>query len=1028
MASQYEDTQPTQQVLDPRRVGEDNSGVGDHDSSDIILLLIAGSPAATRIVEQTALTRSYHVLFHDMESYVTNIEEQETIIIGEDGTPRGKTSVQRPADLALRFSSISHLKQKFSGFVFGRNANLVDIVFGQDTGKRISNQHFRIYLNAEGLAMIEDLSTNGTRVDNTVLKSKDHRAEKTRVLTSNSEIIIANSANDNEMIRFHVRIPPRSSQAQIWNYEENKRNFMSECFQGKERDKVLRRQQQPYQTLMRWNGGHNYTIMGELGKGAFATVYKIAEKMNGTVLAAKELEKRRFMKDGRLDKKVENELSIMRNLKHPNVVQFIDYHDQGDYLYIIMEYAPYGDLRKHMEAGMRPDGEGPMKEDVMRLVAQQVLSALAHLHAQNVTHRDIKPDNILISEVEPMQVKLSDFGLSKMVQHEETFLKTFCGTLLYCAPEVFPFYEKSKKRRRGNEKAYSSACDIYSLGGVLWNALCGAPPFEGKQDSTGRAMFDHIMDSVLDIGPLQARNVSAACIDLLTQMLRRDPSQRPSEIQCLQHPWLREGANIPEDPALESIVEEDEGEDEAEHQLSQLSINEKVHESDEADEADVLSDEEFEQLIDARQSKRIRHDPLFPRYQLRDHDDESSAAPSFQSDMEGVLEDESFQPMPKAPNTHRLFGEIGQSALESSGVLHVHAKQALSDAGSAESGVQYRENGRRRKASTGNTPTLDRDISSSSLFGAESGVRELNMASPQSFGSGRETPNEPATPKTPEVPQHNSLGYSQKNPSQSSEPTPRARPPPSRMISLPKTPSFFYDPADPSTHNVEYAQKVSGFDFGAQQQDATDVASLADTMQQSGHGDSDASVTSVASVAALQVQASPQLPTEPDFKAPPRRVGKLVATADSFDPSLTLNIDQRLTSWGRLKTSTIVYEDATDIRIPKTAFYIFWWSPNDVNLVQELSQNGQDWTNVEDLQVGIYTQARSGLWVNGKHLRQKDDKGRALYGNLHSGDIVQVFSDRSQCLKFKCEFYHGNSVQPRPAGQSFRVQFGTKLN
>lgn len=401
--------------------------------------------------------------------------------------------------------------------------------------------------------------------------------------------------------------------------------------------------------------------------------------------------------------------------------------------------------------------------------------------------------------------------------------------------------------------------------------------------------------------------------------------------------------------------------------------------------------------------------------------------------MEGVLEDESFHPVPKSSTAHRLFGEIGQSALESSGVLDVHAKQALSDdadftVSAAQEDLKHVENGRRREASTGNTPKLDRDVSSSSLFGAESGVRELNMASPQSFGSDRETPNEPTTPKTPEVPQHNSLGYSQKNPSQGSEPTPRARPPPSRMISLPKTPSFFYDPADPSTHNIEYAQKVSGFDFGAQLQDATDAASLADTMQQSVHGDSDASVTSVASAAVAQVQASPQLHTEPDFKAPPRRVGKLVATADSFDPSLTLNIDQRLTSWGRLKSSTIVYEDGADVRIPKTAFHVFWWSPSDPNLVQELSRNGHDWTTVEDLQVGIYTQARSGLWINGKHLRQKDDKGRPLYGNLHSGDIVQVFSDRSQCLKFKCEFYHGKSVQPRPAGQSFKVQYGTKVD
>ena len=264
MSSQDEPTQPTQRMLDPRRLGRDNSGLDDGDSADIMLLLVAGSAAATRIVEQTALTREYHVLFHEIGSYVSDIEEQETIIIGEEGTyPTSQhTSVQKPADIALRFSSLTHLKQKYSGFVFGRNASLVDIVFGQDSGKRISNQHFRIYLNPEGLIMLEDLSTNGTRVDNLVLKSKDPRCEKTSVLTTNTEIISANSANDHEMIRFHVRIPPRSSQMQVRKHEDNKRAFMSECFTGQDRAKVMRVQQQPFQTLMRWNGGNDYTIMG----------------------------------------------------------------------------------------------------------------------------------------------------------------------------------------------------------------------------------------------------------------------------------------------------------------------------------------------------------------------------------------------------------------------------------------------------------------------------------------------------------------------------------------------------------------------------------------------------------------------------------------------------------------------------------------------------------------------------------------------------------------------------------------------
>lgn len=727
--------------------------------------------------------------------------------------------------------------------------------------------------------------------------------------------------------------------------------------------------------------------------------------MNGTVFAAKELEKRRFVKDGRLDKKVENELSIMRNLKHPHVVEFIDYHDQGDYLYIIMEYAPFGDLRKHMEAG-------PLREEFVRPLAQQVLGALAHLHSQKVTHRDIKPDNILISELTPLQVKLSDFGLSKMVQHEETFLKTFCGTLLYCAPEVFPFYEQSRKRRRGDDKVYSSACDIWSLGGVLWNALCGEPPFEGKQDNSGRAMFNHIMAKNLDASPLKEKSVPDECIDLLTQMLRRDPIQRPTEIQCLLHPWLKDDAIIPKDPALESIIEEDESETEAEHQLSQLSITGDL---ERYDEANVLSDEEFESLIDVRQSKRIRHDPLFPRYQLRDNEDESSDAPSPQSVMEGVVEDESFRPMPRA-NAQRLFGEIGHSALESSSVFNVLAEQALSSADSSKSQVKVPANGDNRT----NCQT-NREVSLSSLSGAESGVRELNMGSPHSLESGSQTSNEPATPKTPEVPQHSSLGHSQKYPSQNSEPTPRARPSvQSRLISLPKTPSFFYDPADPSTHNIEYARKVSGLDFGAVQQNGTaDASKLEDTMHQSSRGNSHLSATSAV---AAPVNAAPELPTEASFKTPARRVGKLMATPDSFDPSLVLNINHLNTTWGRSGSNTIVYEDHMDTRIPKTAFRIFWWSPSGDKVVQELSQNGKGWSNIDDLYIVIYPLSRTGLRVNGQYLCRKNDKGRNMFGYLHSGDVIEVYInlETKECLKFRCEFYHGKGAQPRGVGQNFK--------
>lgn len=111
-----------------------------------------------------------------------------------------------------------------------------------------------------------------------------------------------------------------------------------------------------------------------------------------------------------------------------------------------MEYVPYGELSTYLIQQRR------FPEDMVQTITRQILHALHYLHRQKVTHRDIKPDNILVSSFDPLHVKLSDFGLSKAVQ-EETFMKTFCGTLLYCAPEVYPDYDnfrrgEGRKRRR----------------------------------------------------------------------------------------------------------------------------------------------------------------------------------------------------------------------------------------------------------------------------------------------------------------------------------------------------------------------------------------------------------------------------------------------------------------------------------------------------------------------------------------------------------------------------------------------------
>lgn len=117
-----------------------------------------------------------------------------------------------------------------------------------------------------------------------------------------------------------------------------------------------------------------------------------------------------------------------------------------------MEYIGGGDLNDYIH---RHNG---MSEDLVREVTRQVLRGIEYIHKMGISHRDLKPDNILLVSENPMVVKISDFGLAKMVKNEDTFLKTFCGTMLYLAPEVYPHFilttnGTGSKRKRDNRVA-----------------------------------------------------------------------------------------------------------------------------------------------------------------------------------------------------------------------------------------------------------------------------------------------------------------------------------------------------------------------------------------------------------------------------------------------------------------------------------------------------------------------------------------------------------------------------------------------
>lgn len=311
-------------------------------------------------------------------------------------------------------------------------------------------------------------------------------------------------------------------------------------------------------------------------------------------------------------------------------MQYIEHFDWDSHQFIIiMEFVSQGDLGKLVQS------QGLIREPYVKTIARQLIDALGYLHDNKITHRDVKPDNILIASTSPFVVKLTDFGLSKMIDTEQTFLKTFCGTLLYCAPEVYSEYSSYDNGRRGrqrdrrpvNQERYDHAVDIWSLGGVLFYALTGQPPFPVRNGTSYTELLNHIMTQPLGVAPLMNESVSTNGIDFLRRMIDRQPETRATIAELLEHPWLA-------DSDAESADEiSDDGLEQGASQLSLYDAERK----------------RFESMGDIASSALLEPEPDL-------------------SGMEFEDDKENYTLGQAAPD--RLWGEVNNSAMRSSGAIN----------------------------------------------------------------------------------------------------------------------------------------------------------------------------------------------------------------------------------------------------------------------------------------------------------------------------------------------------------------------
>ncbi|MCJ1378370.1 hypothetical protein MMC17_001468 [Xylographa soralifera] len=868
MDTEQEPTQPaTQPIFDRRRGGESSFSV--EDEADIICILQPVNPPACEAMAIVARVTPQHILQNnDVERKDEDDLEYDTLDDNEP-KPTQDDKVSANKDIALRISS--RVKDVCMGFIFGRDPTKCDIMIDLPPpyeNRRVSGMHFRIFVNKEGIIMLEDTSTNGTLIDGKLLKydTKAPNIRRMHMIAKGSTIEIF-LGPIGSTIKFNVTTPNRDLGAEKYEYRLRdylayiaEMNFRATAgpqalaarpplplpftqtnshpntpFQGSGAI-MLTAGSTPFNCGAKWNGGEKYNVVDHIGKGAFADVFKFATKREGKVFAVKQIEKRKFMKDGVLDHKVHNELRIMKILNHPHIVEYVEYEEREKYLFIVMEYISHGDLLRYL------GNYGKMYEPQCQSITRQLCHALRYLHNCRITHRDIKPDNILILSLEPFVVKLSDFGLSKVITHDETFLKTFCGTLLYCAPEIYPEYEQYKKgltlkRVRHNEpppktSPYSSAVDIWSCAAVLFHLLCEQAPYKGSAEHRGALMLKNIMEVPLDVSPLHVSGVSALGITFLQQLLRVDPLERPSAAECLQHPWISRiadvvdiAANEDQAPAGLAVIQEEDEEDQLD--ASQLSIHDDNGSALDAcsDSGEEVSD--VDEIDHTRLSKRQRLDGVPVGAQLSQR---AFAYPSL------PVTDQIYAMNAEASPTNRLFGEIGASDLHSSGVLSNGANVALDLHYRDDRGGEgnYDQEDASEVGSELDAPVILQHPtafphpyyslpvgSAPSLMGAEGLIRQLNMASPESAASAPVTPRTPRTPlsRRDSAASSSAVSGSKKASqllrSENSEITPK-RP---RVLS-PELPRPWIDGSgDSRMHSLGYESRVSDEDVVKEDED-----------------------------------------------------------------------------------------------------------------------------------------------------------------------------------------------------------------
>ncbi|KAJ1122960.1 hypothetical protein NDU88_001433 [Pleurodeles waltl] len=252
-----------------------------------------------------------------------------------------------------------------------------------------------------------------------------------------------------------------------------------------------------------------------LGGGRFGDVHKCTEKATGLQLVAKVIK----IQDPKDKEMALNEVDVMNQLHHQNLIQMFDALETSSSIILFLEYVEGGELFERII-----DENYTLTEMDAMVFVRQICEGISYMHRMYVLHLDLKPENIVCVSQTGHMVKIIDFGLARRYKPREKLRISF-GTPEFLAPEVVNF------------DCVSFPTDMWSLGVITYMMLSGLSPFLGDNDTE---TMNNVLSSEVDFNEEPFENVSDEAKEFISNLLIRDKSGRLSAGQCLRHPWLND--------------------------------------------------------------------------------------------------------------------------------------------------------------------------------------------------------------------------------------------------------------------------------------------------------------------------------------------------------------------------------------------------------------------------------------------------------------------------------------------------------